>query len=292
MKKTGFFSVMIISLLLTACQRETDFVNDNTTTAPVLLKKFVLLDPAQSAPNDTLIVSVYSYDAFNRCTSITSFDYQTLDTITAINFYNGADTVIRNRKVNYSGSGYDWEYFSYNASGQMTGDSIVTNGAGVTFVYKYQLTGNNYDMLLMDGTNNIPILKANYQQTRNAANDIIAEKDSSFQYNQFAGDYFFDVESLLSESYDTHPNPFYRVYPKRLVMLEFENAALDDFYVNYSVPQSNNILEEKRTSNPASSGLDPYHNTYTYQYNSNGYPASVSKSDLVLGITTKGVYIY
>ena len=288
--KTRLFIILMISTILAACSKSD--TTDKTALTNMPLKKYILLDPGMSAPNDTLIVSVYAYDNLNRCTSITSNDYAAGETIITQNFYTGSGTAIQSRKIDYGAGEFDWEYYTYNSAGQIIIDSIVTN-IGNRSVYKYTvLSGNKFDMLMYNPTSGIPVLKASYLQTKDGANNIVAEKDSSFFYSSFLGNYDFRSESIISISYDGHPNPFYLVYPKRLIDLEYENAALDDFYQYYSIPQTNNILEEQRSVNPSATGLQTYHNRYTYQYNADGYPASVNISDLETGDVTKGIYIY
>jgi hypothetical protein len=125
-----------------------------------------------------------------------------------------------------------------------------------------------------------------------SGNDVASERDSSFLHDSFTGDFIFHAETLTSVTYDNHPCPFYKLYPKRLIESEYVSYVADDFYLYYSIPQSHNITEERRTVNPSSSGIATYHATFTYEYNANGYPSVVNWTDLETGDVAKGIYVY
>ena len=70
----------------------------NITSAP-LLKKFIVIDSAQLAPNDTLFIYTYSYDNLHRCIQIEVNDYQNSRIGHTYNFFNGTNTLISSRKI-------------------------------------------------------------------------------------------------------------------------------------------------------------------------------------------------
>ena len=85
----------------------------------------------------------------------------------------------------------------------------------------------------------------------------------------------FSIRDHYEAAYDNKINPFYRVtihYP------------INDFEL-----QKNNIIESKGWD---ASGVHNIHTQYSYIYRSDGYPLSVTISDVINGDKTKGVFTY
>ena len=95
----------------------------------------------------------------------------------------------------------------------------------------------------------------------------------------------YSSNSNILNTYDTKSCPFYKIYPKRVVDLDYELVAVDDipFY---------GFLQKKQTTLPTTSGLGDINVTFQYIYDSNNYPTSVLYKDLLLGDAYKGVYYY
>ena len=155
-------------------------------------------------------------------------------------------------------------------------------------MYRYQIAGNLVHLVL-DAPDSF--MKATYVITKDTRNNIISESDTAWNYNSFLGEYDFAHLDHLTMSFDNHPNPFYNIYPKRLSSMNYESASADAFeYFSNTIPQPNNLLDEiSPVYNPP---VPVYHKHYTYLYNGNGYPASVTIQDFYIGETRKGVYVY
>lgn len=288
----NFLSILSIFLVaLCSCKKEQSPTNNNLNpqlSIPVILKRFVVVNPIQAAPNDTIGIIRYSYDILNRCIQIVSSDYSGNGMTNVYNYYNGSDTLIKKRKIVYDNSNDStWEYFTYNANGMMLSDSLVHLPGATYDVYKYQISGGS--VVSMISLNAYTFLKAVYTIDRDAVGNIISERDSAFQYNAVLGYYFHDT-SLVTISYDNHPCPFYKLYPKRLVETDYENADVEDVPFYWAILQQNNILQEVRTTSP--NALTPFNHSFTYQYNAQNYPIDVTFRDNQNGDILKGYYFY
>jgi hypothetical protein len=294
MKYCNLFLIAGI-VMLASCQKEIDPIEEIITPVDsvVNLKKFVIVNPGLVAPADTVLKYDFSYDNANRCTQIITQDLQNSETYTTTNFYNNNDTLISKRRIVFlPANDTAWEYFTYSSNGQMATDSVVeSNGSGgySTITYNYQVSGNNITAFI--NFNSQPLIKGGYLLTRDGRGNIINEKDTSSQYQQ-GGGYIYTASTDNTITYDTHPSPFTKIYPRRIVEADFENAVAADVPLYFAIPQSNNILDETRTVAPSTSSMISWNNRYTYQYNPNGYPANVICQDLLATTTLKGFYFY
>ena len=286
------YLILICSVFtLCSCQKENS--NDNIVPAdPVLLKKFIELDPASTPPNDTVSIREYSYDNLGRCVSIKNLYFPGMEVDYTYNYYNGADSLMASRTLLYDGSSdTSKEIFTYSANGLLLSDSTVTISTGGTnsLVYKY----NESNGLIRSeiSLNGQPFMIASYEVQRDINGNITFESDSSFEYLAGSGYVYRDV-SDITNSYDNNPCPFYKLYPKRLVELDYENALADDVPFYWSIPQRNNILSEARITSPITSGLTPYNHSFSYTYHANGYPSMVLYFDNLTGDAYKGIYLY
>ncbi|MFT3912274.1 MAG: hypothetical protein QM737_22800 [Ferruginibacter sp.] len=281
MKQT--IAIFIIAILVvTSCNKHSDDNNVVTPSGPVLLKKFILLEDTQSIPEDTIETFNYTYDSQNRCTQIDMEKNGYTGRVT--NYYNGTDTLISSRKL-VSGSFTGWEYFTYDSNGNMSADSTIGIGAaGNIGVYRYHIISPGLITADIDLIN--PIFSVKYLFNKDAAGNIIQSTDSSWTVTVPPG--YLTSSTVASISYDNHPCPFYKLYPRRLVDIEFENELSGDlpFFI-----QHNNVLHAERTQS-TSGGVQPYNVSYSYQYNSDGYPTSMHYQDMLSGETYNGVYIY
>ena len=270
-----------------------DSVSDNNILPQgTLLKKFVVLDLSLSAPNDTSLVFEYTYDNLNRCTVIKTTSYPSIDIAMTYNYFNGSDTLISSRIMPYN-NGVDTakEIFMYNAAGQIVSDSTVNIYGGIAHsgVYSYQISGNIITLIYGNSVGT-PTLKGIYHIQYDNGNHL-AEKDSLYNYYTGSG-YVYQSVSDLANTYDSHPCPFYNLYPHRVTALDYENDLEDDMPLYWSIIQKNNTLTESRVTDPTTTGLQPYNNSYSYTYGSNSYPSTVNSTDNLTGGHYKGVYIY
>jgi len=262
-----------------------------TQTGTSLLKKFIVFDSAQSSPNDTIYIYNYTYDNARRCTQIKIKDFQNNSIGYIFNYYNATDTLITARKlINQVYADSVFEYFNYSANGGLLSDSVITyNSNGVyTSTYKYQSVNNLIESTI--SANGQPFMMGKYSVTKDNMGNIISEKDSGFIYS--SGSYYNSSETNIQTVYDTYPCPFYKLYPKRLIELDYELATTDDLTPYFGILQKNNATSKTRVSLSIASGLGNWNNTYQYSYNSIGLPYIVIYKDQVSGDIYKGLYFY
>lgn len=291
-------TIIIVLLLATSCQKEvTDpgvIVTPPVTTTGINLKRFAIVDPLLTAPNDTTNLREFFYDAQNRCIRMVEHDYLNAGTYITENFYNGNDSLMSKRRLDFgSPSDTAWEYFTYNANGQMIADSLVADNGNPTprvFVYKYTITAGNISALIDFGGNSRD--SATYLITKDAAGNITREIDSNYRYNPVFNSFDFNVAADHVITYDARINPFYKIFPKRLVNLEYENDLSEDVAFYFTIPQPGNTLTEVRTVSPVASGLGTCNNRYTYNFNAAGNPVDVVLQDILNGESYKGFYFY
>ena len=282
-----------IIVIFCSCGKDsTNTDNTNPTpTAPVLLKKFILLNPSAAPPGDTLGIIEYTYDNLNRCIATKDVYYPGMESELIHNSYIGNDTTMAGRLIIYPGSNDTTKEFFRYSGGKMIADSLVTIDASGTYlyVYNYQDSGNNFHSVI-SGATPPAFLLADYYLTIGANGNIIAEKDSSYEYINATSTYVFKDVTDFAISYDTKPCPFYNLYPKLPTGLEYENYTTDFIPFYISLLQKNNTLSETRVSFPP--GLLPFNNSYSYTYNTNDYPAIVIYTNNLTGLVSKGLYVY
>ena len=277
-----------LTFIIISCKKNS--VDNGITPTPLLLKKFIILDSVQTAPSDTLYIYNYSYDNLNRCTQIRFNDFQNNSIGYTYNYYFGADTLISSRRlINQVYSDSVIEYFTYTTNGQMLSDSVLKYNSSAlhTFVYKYQSTNNSITSVIT--SNGQPLIIGKYLVTKDISGNPISEKDSSLRY--YLGNYYYSSSSNIFSTYDQTYCPFYKLYPKRLVEVDYELFAVDDVPF-YDFLQKNNTKTKLITTLPITSGLRSANETFQYIYNPNNYPVSVIYKDLLFGDIYKGIYSY
>jgi hypothetical protein len=298
--KSLFFACSFIILIFCSCQKETSVENGGSPTPPpppatpadtILLKSFIVLDTTKPAPADTQFIYRYSYDNLKRCTLITVIDYPNAQTGFINNYFTGNDTLIARQKLFTPGSADSTvEFFTYSAGGQMLSDSLVdySSSGNNSLNYTYVAANNKVNSIIH--SNGQPFLLGSYIIQKDGNGNIISELDSSFLYQAATSTYPYNSTTTNSITYDTKPCPFYKVYPKRLVVVDFENFATDYVPLNFHFLQKNNTLSHVRTSSPSGPGAN--NETYQFTYKATGYPATVIYKDVLFGDVLKGIYGY
>jgi len=291
MKLISFWLLVVISFSITSCKKEDNNNNilpDNTNR----IARFAVASVLPGGGVDTNYINTFIWDASGRCTRIaTNYVNSPADNYQIDNYYNGTDTIIAKRKF-YSQSSLNnayWEYFTYDASGRMIMDSLVF-AVNSYSIYRYTTNTQGVITLNLIGFNNI--LNATYRHNFDGAGNIINEIDSAFNYNISTGSFPFSYIAVTTASYDNKPNPLYKVYPKRIILLDHENILNFDMEPFWGIAQKNNITQEMRGTTQPASGLPTYNHSATYQYNAAGYPTSVTFTDNENGEVLKGFYFY
>jgi len=289
MKLISFWLLVVISFSITSCKKEdNNILPDNTNR----IARFAVASVLPGGGVDTNYINTFIWDASGRCTRIaTNYVNSPADNYQIDNYYNGTDTIIAKRKF-YSQSSLNnayWEYFTYDASGRMILDSLVC-AVNSYSIYRYTTNTQGVITLNLIGFNNI--LNATYRHNFDGAGNIINEIDSAFNYNISTGSFPFSYIAVTTASYDNKPNPLYKVYPKRIILLDHENILNFDMEPFWGIAQKNNITQEMRGTTQPASGLPTYNHSATYQYNAAGYPTSVTFTDNENGEVLKGFYFY
>lgn len=297
-KIKSYLQLFGLIIFIASCSKETTSPSPNpnpnpvVTQPPLLLKKFIVIDPHIAPPNDTIEAYVYTFDNLDRCTMINYVRYPGMETDTTIQYYNGTDTNMNKRDIHYNGaSTTDYqEFFRYSSNGKMISDSTISIYAASppsTTVYHYDIPNDSTVY-----TNVIPpaILyrHLNQHSKKDAAGNITFELDSVFAYNSSTGTFPFSFLKQVKTTYDTNPNPFYRIYPKRPTQYDY-NTLADDIPFFLFIPQKNNILSE--TDNNGGPVFNYLH-SFVYSYNTNGSPATVIFSNSTTGYALKGIFVY
>ncbi len=293
------FKLFISFFLITSCQKEISFENPikdaiiTTTVDTVKLKKFIIIDTT-IIPYDTISTFNYTYDNIGRCIKILRNDFPNDYTIVN-NYYNGNDTTIIARKcpIFFSSSFALEEKFTY-ANGKMIADSVYDYTPNSTFpnVFKYLYMNNGVIYQYTTVSNSFLYEGKFYKQILN--DNTVNEKDT---FKLIQGIFSFQpIVSNINISLDSKINPFYKLYPKRPVSIEYENFATDDTYgLPGSFIQKNNCTSFNATHNNLITNQPVLLNqnfTYNYQYNSNSYPTVVIMKNITTGKINKGIYVY
>jgi hypothetical protein len=269
------YLITVLSLFV-SCKKDSTSRNGE---GEVLLRKFVLLN---SATNDTDYIYNFSYDDLNRCTTIDIFDSNFGGQYTYTNFYNGNDSVIQHTE--FLGQDSAKDFFTYDVSGFLIKDSILEYPEFL--IYNYTHTGNRVAGTLHTLTGYL--LRSVHTINSDAAGNITNEIDSSFQISQFTGLEELDARIENVITYDNAPNPFYRIFPGKSIIMMYENW--NELPMFHLFKGKNNILTQKRTVDLGT--YRAFHDKYIYMYNTNGYPSSVIYTDIEYGGTYKGFYYY
>lgn len=280
-----FKPLCIALIVFSSCQREVDpgFLrpaNPNNPSDSIYLKQYTELDTTLPTGSDTLLRSLFFYDAQKRVSMISEYDF-TFNELSVINyFYAGTDTLPNKIVMTYGDFINDYRdtsFFTYT-NGVVSRDSTITfditnNMFFDTRVKVFTPSGNN-TLVQSRGYFGYPPVTPVYQwsgallQTRVNGNLTMQDDTSTYHVKHSFRDHHEAV-------YDNKTNSFYRIaipYP----INEFEM-------------QKNNIIEEKAWDLP---GIHQIHTRYSYIYRSDGYPLTVTISDVINGDKTKGIFTY
>ncbi len=297
MKK--LLTAICIVIACTACQKEyaPDVRITNAPDTLNLLKRFAIVDISLTAPADTISIYTYTYDNLNRCSRAEYLDKAGNETLITEYSFNGTDSLISSTHSYIQNNPiHGYEYFTYDANRKMIKDSVIekdvnTGSLSFNFSYNYVYTGNRIDGMIYDGPD-LFLRTIHVQQFDNAEN-LLSEKDSSFEYIGTPPVENFDSELLHTNSYDSRNNPFYKIYPKYSLIMMYENAETDNIPFYYSFISKNNITSQSRTDNsPTPQGIYIYNDRFVYTYNSNNYPEVVVYQDIQNNKVYKGFYFY
>jgi hypothetical protein len=266
--------------------------DQNNSTDPLRLKKFVIIDPTQTAPFDTLSTYKFEYDNLGRCIKMSMPVLGIDDGSGVYNFYRGNETVISERKIQYSAPMDSIrEFFTYSATGEMISDSVLDYSGATPNIYSTLFNRQNNIVYSSHGNNSAPRLLGIHHQQKDSRGNFVAERDSSFSATT-PGNYSFRDGTNSSISYDDKPCPFYNLFPHWPVVAFFDIGVMDYMPIYESSAQANNIIRDTRTVFPSSTGLAYYDEEYIYTYNANGYPETVIIKFLDSGEEYKAFYYY
>lgn len=252
-------AVLFTCFIFASCKKEPA---DPTPPQPPLRDSVTLLSriayvDVSSSPTDTMGYRDFVYDSLRRVTSInlSPVDLSPYEIFTY--YYMGNDTLAW-KKTDIDNDlviGYTETYFYYYDNQQrLIKDSVVYDS--IVEVHNYTYSNS---MITMKGRIFDP-----YDPSY-----IFNERDTGFKGN--SGDIiqtnsYYDSDSTKHFlAYDTHPNPFFPLNIRSTYNpIPGYNFFLEDLYF-----QKNNVTTIHA---PFNSSLE----IYTYTYNAEGYPSSVS----------------
>ena len=280
-----FKPLCIALIIFSSCQREVDpdFLrpaNPNDTSDSIYLKQYTELDTTLAAGSDTLLRAIISYDAQKRVVKVSEYDF-VFDELAEINyFYTGSDTLPYKSIIYYEEIVTDYRdtiFLSYS-NGIVSKDSTIsydiTNNIYFGTTVKLFTPGGTNTLVRDRGYFSLPTTTPDYDmsgallQTRLNGN-LIIEDDTSFSGIRHS------FRDHTEASYDNKINPFYRItvhYP-----------------INGFDVQKNNLLEERSWDLPR---MHERHLRYSYIYRSDGYPLSVTETEMISSRSSKGIFTY
>lgn len=293
------FLPLITTLFIFSCQKE---ISDPSPLPPDnnppigdsnLLTRFAWVN--MDNPNDTIGIISIQYDNLNRATAITESELYngTMDDFVVRYVYNGTDTLVQKYYFPYAISGTDttWDYLTYNQFGEVISDTAnLDNSSGAALNIRFTQTPFGYSSLRLYSSPNYDYILhyIQYDGRKNILNEVDTIYSSLYSLT--------DPSSTISSTYsfDNHPSPWHKVFPKRVTNLYQESGFFDEYCQVFFSGRifNNNILTETTTvTGPINNNFD-YDNEYTYTYRSDGYPLVVTKVNHITNTTLKGVYTY
>ena len=271
--------ILALPFVLYSCSKDSTTDNDINNNQTPKLKRVTVFDQLLSSPNDSLFQVNFNYDAIGRCTNIIVDDIINNEQFFITYTYNGNDSLITSSKKG-NAFYYVKEYYAYDQSGHLLRDSVeeFDNGTLNPFIKHHYENNNTYVREnTLNATNN-PIFYAGIFLTKDSRGNITNEIDTIIA-TYITPPSFYGIKRHTI-AYDNNPNPFYNLFPKRLVNSNQENLYLPDWLFN-SIFQKNNIVTESKTddTNPANNVSV----TYTYEYNQQGYPTKISSNNITSG---------
>lgn len=266
--------VLLVCGLITSCQKEITEpdtpVNPpvtNPADSAVVLSNLVYFDEG-AADTDTSAVSVINYDSRGRVTSYVTYEYyngvpEIIDS--SHYYYNGLDSLpfkSENREV---GTPYVDTYFHfYDNSQRLIRDSVISLGNATPDVsvntYTY-ITGKIIETWKDMPSGNISFTDTGYIDVDGHINKVVSEVYPTAQ----------TPTSVFS--YDDHPNPLSELN----IRFSYSPIPSYTYDVVDEVRLSNNILSETTTDLLFDGSVN--NTLFTYTYNANGYPATITNSE-------------
>ena len=279
--------LFVALIIFSSCQREIESSFERTTNNndSIYLKEFVELDTTLAPGSDTVARARFFYDTEKRVTMYTDEDYRWGPQFTEVTryFYNGSDTLPYKAVVNYSDFVNDYSdtiFLFYNgvvvAKDSTITHDITNNVFWGTAVIVFTPNGNN-TFIQSRAYNNPQPSSPDFQwsgmimQTR--VNGNITQQDDTTTASVVYTDRLHH-----QVSYDNKINPIYRTqihYP---------------IINGYKHQHKNNTIEARAWDIP---GQFEDHDRYDYIYRSDGYPLSVTITNVLNPASkSKAVYIY
>lgn len=276
MKSYLSFAILAIALFTASCSKNNDDTENNVPATTTRLQRYVVLDAA-----DTLLKCSYTYDSQKRIAESHKLFYETgapsYDIVAVFN-YNGNDTLhsrIDYRFVDISGGSPDetyTEYFTYDGTGRITQDSIHYVSAG-SRGYHFSYLADHFRV-----TTSFQDTVDCYQTRVNG--NLITETDTVFG----PGTTDFSVD--IHNSFDNHPNPFYYTEIRRTLDYMPENYLQDEELPAFT----NNPLS--MSSMATGTPTNAEQTSFTYTYNTDGYPVTAAIHDLINNDHFTAYYFY
>ena len=267
-------SLFVALIIFSSCQREIDVSPARITNIndSIYIKQVVALDTTLPAGSDTLTRATFSYDADKRVTMLAEYNYAWGPQFTEVTkyFYSGSDTLPYKLVVSYSDFVNDYNdtiflfYRGENVSKDSTISYDITNNTFFVTVVKVFTPDGNNTFIQSRIYNNPPPSPPGLQWSgmimQSRVNGNITLQDDT---TTFSVVYTDRLHHRIS--YDNKTNPIYRTqvhYP---------------IISGYNHQQKNNTTEQRSWD---IAGQFEDHLRYDYIYRSDGYPLSVTITEV------------
>lgn len=276
-----FIIVFFLITLVQSCQK--DFVNTDTPAVPLvimphdsvtLLSKVISIDPRTS---DTAWIDEIIYDSLQRVMYDKGYDYWSGNaelTNTDTYYYNAAETLPFKMISEEVGNPYiDTNYYFYDNLQRLIKKSLNSARGTKYFYTDSTIVSVGYDNFLPSNT---PIVDTGFIGN---TGDIIKTASNV----KFVG-----LENSVTNYfvYDDHPNPFslLNIYPAL-------DPIPDEIYgPEGGYRQKNNVISST-TKDLVTPGVVNIF-TYTYSYNTAGFPATVKTSNVDESFQDEIIFVY
>ena len=284
MQLKNLISLSLIAMVIfSSCQKEVDpalgRTTDNTSDS-IYLKQYTELDASLPPGSDTILKANIFYDAQKRAVKLTDYNFS-FDAQTVIDFfYSGSDTLPYKSIVYYEEIVTDYRdtIFFWYTNGMVSRDSTISNDITNNIYFGTTVNiftpGGNSTLVRERGYFSLPTTTPDYDmssallQTRLNGNLTMEDDTTIFGIKHSFRDH-------TEASYDNKINPFYKItvhYP-----------------INGFDVQKNNLIEERSWDLPR---VHERHIRYSYIYRSDGYPLSVTETEMISSGIRKGIFTY
>lgn len=283
MKQYFLLSVILIQLI--SCSKSDETPDPvGPPAVPKILYKMVGLDTTKTAPNDTLGMTIFDYDAQGRISKQVYSTYVPASGIyqfySSFAFtYNGSDTlastVMENLSTDISTGPFTirWKHFlTYDASGQLVADSshdVTTSGGGTgydssVYTIRYIPTPNGYNTMM---NTYYPTSGSYPGEAKTIRTDLAGNKISEFKAGGSGFTYQFE--------YDNHVNPLFRTLPLNIIPMV--HAAFPSGMLGGWLDQKHNFSKVYSVAYDALGNLSNPQLRIEYKiiYHENGMPSSI-----------------